>query len=141
MYPNERDLEEVNFEINKGPYGPDPEHFDDWRPPKHPKEPRDCDSYATAKLWELNKNRGWPVGCLRLAMCYVEWTKEAPELKDRGHLVLQVTLPGNKVQVLDNRQKFPVTLAELKRIGYIPISIQRYGGSDEYAVWSWESKA
>ena len=137
MYPNISDLHEVNAEINKGPYGDDPVDFDDWRPPVNPTDPRDCDSYATAKVCELVA-RGWPVECLRLAMCYIEPTKDAVELKDRGHLVLDVSHEGREY-ILDNRQHHVTNVTELHRIGYIPISLQRVGGQPEFDNWKWEA--
>jgi len=121
------DLAEVNYRINQCPYKPDPPNFDDWR--SGPDGcPRDCDSYAVGKIRALFK-RGWPISAMRLAVCTVD---------GGGHCVVIVATDKGDVVLSNGFEPFPV--ADMERLGWVPVSIQESGGSPEWVRWTgWAS--
>ncbi|WCT72072.1 transglutaminase-like cysteine peptidase [Sphingomonas naphthae] len=78
-----------------------------WEPAR-PGTGADCEDMALAKQAELVR-LGWPVGDVRLAVC---WTETAER-----HCVVTVESGGNTI-VLDNRRDRIVDWAMLKRLGY-----------------------
>ena len=124
----EWDLDDAQFTLDKYPYENTP-LWDDIRIAKC----GNCKNYVVGKLHYL-LDVGWPIETLRIGICDVE-----PENRkaDVNHAVLVTVLDG-KEHVLDQRQKYVVTLDELARMGYSPIEIQREGGSADWVEWLWK---
>ena len=85
----------------------------------------DCEDYSITKLRRLIQC-GWPVETLHLACCYVE--------TGEYHAVLVVETPDG-AYMLDNRIDVPVTVDQLKSIGYRPHVIQAVGGKPQWKEW------
>lgn len=123
---NFADLAEVNRLINTCPYKADPPGFDDWRPGPDGC-PKDCDSYAVAKVRALFA-RGWPIALMRLATCLVEGV---------GHLVAVIAADDEHGDlVLTNGYDKPMPVADLERLGWVPLGIQEHGGSLNWVQWT-----
>lgn len=121
-----RQLEDVNFEVNKFKYVADPTKYNlpDFWTAIGPGG-GDCDDYAVGKLRRLVA-LGWPIENLHLACCYCE--------EGSYHCVL-VVAADDADYVLDNRFKLPYTVDQLKKIQYVPDVIQAVGGSPEWVEW------
>ena len=124
------DLTEVNAECNAFPYKADAERYgspDFWA--EADAGGSDCEDFALAKLHRL-LDRGWHIDDLRLACCYVE--------TGEYHAVLEVATDDGP-RILDNRHQWPMTLEQLRTIGYKPDRIQAHGGSRKWKEWKWEA--
>ena len=127
---NISDLEAVNAECNALPFRFDPERYnseDFWV--EADAAGGDCEDTVLAKLHRLLK-RGWPIDHMRIGCCYVE--------TGEYHAVLEV-MTEDGPRILDNRHQWPMTLEQLRNIGYRPDRIQREGGSMQWKEWKWEA--
>lgn len=128
-YPDKKDLEFVNSQVNALPYVADAHRYktpEFWA--KIDKDGGDCEDAAIGKLNRLVE-MGWPIEPLRLATCYVG--------TGEYHAVLVADLDDGQV-VLDNRYPWPMSLNDLHIKGYKPDTIQAHGGARlDWREWKW----
>lgn len=121
------DLKIVNTKGNMFPYKT--EVVENWTPEG---DEKDCDSYATWKLYRLTHGYGWPERSLRLATCFVE-PSAAPEKRNRFHAVLLADFEG-VTYVLDNRYPLPM------EYDLLPYEWHKFWNHDLNA-WEWAKDA
>jgi predicted transglutaminase-like cysteine proteinase len=121
------DLRVLNAKVNLLPYKA--ELAEDWTPAV---TESDCDSYATAKQWQLVHAYHWPEESTRLATCFVEPSANAEKAK-RYHCVLLVDFEGI-TYVLDNRHSHPM------EFDLLPYEWHKFW-NHEMQAWEWAKDA